>query len=131
MEQKIEYLYTLMGPDNNKLCAGRRKAFIVGFVAAVKSIFQIANNILLVPCFKYLMTYRFSQDHLELFFAQVRRRYSWNNNPNVLQFKAAMKSLLVKNSISASVKANCTGFDTENDVLFKLTWIKKNFSKLA
>lgn len=125
IEQKIEYLYTLVGPDNNKLCVGKRKTFILRFAAAVKSILQIAKHILIEPCFKYLMTYRFSQDHLELFFAQVRRRHGWNNNPNVLQFKAAMKSLLVKNSIRASLTANCTTFNAENDVQFKLTWAKK------
>jgi len=125
MEWKIEYLYTLMGPDSSKLCSCRRKAFIVGFAAAVKSIFEIAKTILIEPDFKYLMTYRFSQDHLELFFAQVRRRHSWSNNPNVLQFKAAMKSLLVKNSISPSITANCINFNSESDVQFKLTWAKK------
>lgn len=72
------------------------------------------------------MTYRFSQDHLELFFAQVRRRNSWNNNPNVLQFKSAMKQLLMKNSVSASTVANCLEFDNCNDIGFKLQWKKRN-----
>lgn len=117
-----------MEPNSDKLlCTGRRKVFIIGFAAAIKSIIQITKNILLELCFKYLMTYRFSQDHLELFFAQVQRRHGWNNNSNVQQFKAAMKNLLVKNSISASMNANCIGFDATNDVLFKLAWTKKIF----
>jgi len=114
-----------MEGNNTKLCAGRRKVFVIGFAIAVKSILQISKNLLLKPDFKYLMTYRFSQDHLELFFAQIRRRHSWNNNLNVLQFKAAMKSLLIKNSISASTKGNCIGFDLDNDIGFKLKWTKK------
>lgn len=66
------------------------------------------------------MTYRSSQDHLELFFAQIRRRNSWNNNPNVMQFTSAMKSLLVKNSISASINSNCVTFESESEIGFKL-----------
>lgn len=129
MEENIKYLYTLMDSKNNLLCTGQRKVFIVGLAAAVKSILEIAKNILLEDSFKYLLTYRFSQDHVELFFAQIRRRHGWNNNPNVFQFKYAMRHLLVKNSISASVKANCTEFQTENDIGFKLKWNKKNNSK--
>lgn len=77
IEKKIQYLYSLTEHNNNQLlCTGRRKVFIIGFAAAVKSIFQIAKIILQGDSFKYLLIYRFSQDHLELFFAQVRRRHS-------------------------------------------------------
>ncbi|RLU22643.1 hypothetical protein DMN91_004921 [Ooceraea biroi] len=61
----------------------------------------------------------------------VRRRHGWNNNPNVLQFKAAMKSLLVKNSITASATANCGTFDSDNDVQFKLRWAQKKMCKIG
>lgn len=125
IEQKIEYLYTLMELDNNKLCTSRGRVSIISFEAAVKLILQIARQILIEPYFKYLMTNRFSQDYLELFFAQVRRRHSWNNNPNVLQFKAVMKNLLIKNSISVSTTSNYASFDIENAVQFKLIWTKK------
>jgi len=45
----------------------------------------------------YILTYTFSQDHLELFFAQIRQRYESNNNPYVVQFKTALKQILFKN----------------------------------
>ncbi|GFN84890.1 THAP domain-containing protein 9 [Plakobranchus ocellatus] len=30
---------------------------------------------------KYLLPYKFSQDHLEIFFRKIRRRGEWNDNP--------------------------------------------------
>lgn len=44
------------GNNTNKLCAGRRKVFVIGFATAVKSILQISKNLLLESDFKYLMT---------------------------------------------------------------------------
>ena len=32
--------------------------------------------------FKYLLTYKFSQDHIELLFSCIRAKGGWNNNPN-------------------------------------------------
>ncbi|EZA50545.1 hypothetical protein X777_10896 [Ooceraea biroi] len=130
MEKHINYLYSLKVHNHLLLCISKRRTFIIGFAAAVKSILQIAKDILVESSMKYLMTYRFSQDHLELFFAQVRRRNSWNNNPNVMQFTSAIKSLLVKNSISTSANSNCVTFETENEIgLFQLRWAKNNYTK--
>lgn len=78
---------------------------------------------------KYLMTYRFSQNHLELFFAQIRRRNSWNNNPNGMQFISAIKSLLVKNSILASANSNCVNFEADKEIGFPCRWSKKKVTK--
>ena len=41
---------------------------------------------------KYLITYKFSQDYLELFFSAVRGMNGWNNNPTSSQFKAVAAS---------------------------------------
>ena len=55
-----------------------------GFVIDIESILQIARNLL--KCQSHVLTYKFSQDHLELFFAAVRRAgciqticYKWTN----------------------------------------------------
>ena len=48
----------------------RRKTFIIGSVSLAKSILSIAEELLFRsdnPC-KYLLTYKLSQDHLEMFF---------------------------------------------------------------
>lgn len=74
MERNINYLFSLTDETNVLLCTGGRKTFILGFATAIKSIFAMVQDILHDLPLKYLMTYRFSQDHLELFFAQIRRR---------------------------------------------------------
>ena len=58
--------------------------------------------------FEYLLTYRFSQDQLEMFFSKIRSRLGWNNNPNALQFKWALRALLQKNQVTAPETGNCT-----------------------
>ena len=45
--------------------------------------------------FKYLLTYKFSQDRLELLFSCIRSKGGWNNNPNVLQLKYAIRNMLL------------------------------------
>lgn len=61
-----------------------KKTFIHGFAIAVKSLFNIAKSIFTNDSlnFSYVLTYKFSQDHLELLFGQIRQRGGLNNNPN-------------------------------------------------
>ena len=40
---------------------------------------------------KYILTYKFSQDHLELFFGAIRSSGGFNINPTAQQFTAACK----------------------------------------
>ena len=56
---------------------------------------------------KYLLRYKFSQDHTELFFCAVRGRGRWNNNPTVRQFKVAYKRLLMHQNVKAVETGNC------------------------
>ena len=48
-----------------------------------------------------------------MLFSKIRSRLGWNNNPNALQFKWALRALLQKNQITASEKANCTVVEEE------------------
>ena len=58
------------------------------------------------PIIKYLLTYKFSQDHIELFFGAVRSCGGFNNNPTSQQFTAAYKRLLMRSSIQGGI-GNC------------------------
>ena len=49
--------------------------------------------------FKACLTYKLSQDHLELFFSAVRAAGGFNNNPTPQQFMAAYKRLLFRDTI--------------------------------
>ena len=85
------------------------KTFIMGFALSSKSILAVAEHLLSRKYnqFEYVLTYRFSQDQLEMFFSKVRSRLGWNNNPNALQFKWALRVQLQKNQVAASSSANC------------------------
>ena len=110
LNDTIDYLTKLQDNNGIKLVNGPRKTFIVGFALSSKSILAIARNLLTrnYNQFKYVLTYRFSQDQLEMFFSKIRSRFGWNNNPNALQFKWALRALLQKNQVSPSTNANCS-----------------------
>ena len=110
-----EYLLSLKASDSQLLAENRRKSFILGFVSAAKSIIAIAEDLLARESnqLKYLLTYKFSQNHIELLFSCIRSRGAFNNNPNALQFKTALRQILLRNSIMASNKANVICFEDQ------------------
>lgn len=59
----------------------------------------------------YILTYKFSQDHLEIFFSSIRAMGGFNNNPTATQFSAAYKKLLIHNEVKSSADANCLILD--------------------
>ena len=64
------YLLSLKDPDINRLSQHRQKTFIIGFAIFLKSNLSIADKLLFRsgnPC-RYLLTYKLSHDHLEMFF---------------------------------------------------------------
>eukprot|EP00064_Thunnus_orientalis_P015343 superscaffoldBa00002830_g15395 len=52
---------------------------------------------------RYTLTYKLSQNHLELFFSAIRAHGGYNNNPNVRQFQGAYKRLLVRHQPSTGI----------------------------
>ena len=82
---------SLRNPDMYPLSQNLRKTLIIGFFSLEKSIFSIAEELLFCSDnpYKYLVTYKLSQDHLEMFFSCVRARGGLDNNPNALQLKYA------------------------------------------
>ncbi|XP_035990433.1 uncharacterized protein LOC118562271 [Fundulus heteroclitus] len=55
---------------------------------------------------QYVLTYRFSQDHLELLFNSVRASGGWNNNPSASQFQSIFRRLMVRCGVSPSDTGN-------------------------
>ena len=115
LQHIISYLKELKDVDGTKLVNGPRKTFILGFAVSSNSILAIAKKLLNREYnkFEYVLTYRFSQDQIEMLFSKIRSRLGWNNNPNALQFKWVLRALLQKNQITASEKANCTVVEEE------------------
>jgi hypothetical protein len=56
-----------------------------------------------------------SRPHRVVFFySKIRSRGGFNNNPSVTQFTAAYRSLIVKNSVTPSLNANCVALDNDD-----------------
>lgn len=65
----------------------------VGFLASIEAIKGLFSELVdseNAPM-KYLLTYKLSQDHLELFFGAVRSANGSNNNPTAQQFIGSYK----------------------------------------
>ncbi|KAL1513577.1 hypothetical protein ABEB36_002972 [Hypothenemus hampei] len=127
MEEKINYLFCVRRKDGVLLHKTARRTFIIGFAVSIKSTVEIAKEILQQPHHKYLLTYFFSQDFLEIYFSKIRGRHGFNNNPNVIQFRSAVRQILLKNAISTSPNANCNAID--NDAIGSIFPIKWNYKK--
>jgi DNA transposase THAP9 len=59
----------------------------------------------------FILTYKFSQDYIEMLFSAIRAKGGFNNNPTVSQFEAAYKSIIVHSEIKSSSSANCMALD--------------------
>ena len=118
LTEAMSYIFELRDPTGLLMIESRRKTGFIGFLAAIQSITSLYTE--LVYCedrpLKYLLTYKFSQDHLELFFSAVRSSFGSNNNPTARQFTAAYKRLIVRNEI-AGVAGNCMAMDSTS-ILF-------------
>ncbi|KAI4802042.1 hypothetical protein KUCAC02_019901 [Chaenocephalus aceratus] len=100
----------MKGKDNKRvpLHATQKKTPICGFIACGRSVIGIYENLVeqpAAPC-RYLLTYKLSEDHLELFFSAIRARGGYNNNPNVRQFRGAYTRLLVRHQVKKGT-GNC------------------------
>ena len=69
----------------------QKKTPVCGFIDCCRSVMGVYEDLVeqpAAPC-RYLLTYKLSQDHLELFFSAIRSRGGHNNKPNVRQFCGA------------------------------------------
>ena len=104
LNKAYEYLTNLQTTEGVFLYHTKRKTCILGYnlmIKAVKLLFEELVEKDNAPL-KYIITYKFSQDYLELLFSAVRGLNGRNNNPTFSQFKAAYRRLL-------HIHDNCTG----------------------
>lgn len=99
----------ILGLSLNQLPIVRsaRKTGFLGFLICIESLKNMYK--LYVEDqkkLKYILTYKLSQDHLELFFGAIRSKGGYNNNPTARQFEAAFKRLLVHSEITAPKTGN-------------------------
>lgn len=135
LQKAEDYILKLTDVKGKKLTTGKRKTAWVGLICTMKSVRALSQHLLFRPerSFKYVLTYKLSQDHLEMLFSRVRRRGGWNNNPNCLQLKWSLRAILLKNGITPSKNANCIDITVEepNNMLFQKVPSKASLTSQA
>ena len=120
LNKAAEYLTNLQTTEGVFLYHTKRKTPILGYllmITNVKLLFEKLVEPDKAPL-KYILTYKFSQDYLELFFSAVRALNGRNNHPTFKQFKAAYRRLLNLHD-NTIVSGNCTPQD--NTVILSTT----------
>lgn len=112
LNETREYLCKLK-IDGCPILQHRRKTPCLGLIIDTFSFSQLALDLLQKGILKYFLTYKCSQDHLEMFFSCLRASGGHNDNPSALQVKYALRKLLFRNSVTPSVNANSFDADFE------------------
>ena len=112
VNQASNYIKGLRDEMGNLMYKTKRKTGFVGFILAIESVKSLFHELVgrTDAPMNYLLTYKFSQDHLELFFGAIRASGGFNNNPTAQQFTAAYKRLLMRSTIEGG-KGNCQKLD--------------------
>ena len=66
-----------------------------------------------------------------MLFSCFRSKGGWNNNPNCLQLKYALRKMLLRNAITASKNANCLTFETIPTSIIPFFHTKKHKAPLT
>lgn len=109
-EDLASFFESLEDEDGNVIVKTRKSTGFIGFIFCLRSFVSIAHELLKNDSVKYVLAYKFSQDHLELFFNAIRRACGWNNNPTSMQFMNIYKRMLMRTSAPPSNSGNCVNF---------------------
>ena len=128
-EESITYLITLKTKAGTPLITYRRKTFLVGFIIAALGIKQLRYDLRTREehPFKYVLTYKLSQDHRKLLFACIQGKSGFNNTPDVVQLNSSLRKILLRNSIIDSKQTKCLAFENNSaGSILSLKWNKRN-----
>ena len=126
-----QYLSSLCESDGTSIFDGKKSQGPLGFIVTATSVLQLADELLKEHNFQYFLTYKLSQDHLEVFFSKIRRRGGWNNNPNTEQFCAAYRAIIMNDSISVSSTGNSSNLDGTREIQVNLHSISQKASSTS
>lgn len=108
IDEIIIYLSELRFPDGQKVIYSNRKTGFLGIAICLNSLKDMYDDVVgKQNLLKYLPMYKFSQDHVELFFSAIRSHGGSNNNPTARQFQAAYKRLLIRCELRDNGVGNC------------------------
>lgn len=117
LSEFVEYLHALKLVDGTPLVETRKKTFIIGFHTAAVTIIQISKVLFQYSTVKFILSYKIGQDPTEILFGKIRSRGGWNNNPDTLAFKGALRTLLLHTEISGNPIANSIELEPTDDGL--------------
>ena len=102
LDEAFSYLSKLKNVIGKPITKTKQKCGFVGFMAAILSAKGLYHDLVAQPDsqLKFLLMYKCSQDHLELFFGGVRSKGGSNNNPTAQQFVGIYKRMLLRSSIA-------------------------------
>jgi len=80
-------------------------------ITCSKTIKNVYSELIETKLLKFLLTYKFNQEHLELLFGAIRSKRSFKFNPTVAQFEAAYKSIIINEKVKCPSTANALALD--------------------
>lgn len=112
-DESIKYMKNLkLTSDGKSILLTKSKMPFLGFTILLTNFRSFYNEYVSSNILPYVLTFRFSQDHLELLFASIRQMFGCNDNPSAKQSESAWRRLLGQHQITASDAANCANNDT-------------------
>lgn len=106
-----KYISELKENTDTKITASNRKTGFIGFQICIRSVLSLYEKLVAKKSLIYLATYKLNQDHVELFFSQIRQMGGFNNNPSSSQFQSAYKKLLIHCELHEDSNGNCIKFE--------------------
>ncbi len=120
----LDYLSKLTDMSGKKLINSPRKTAFIGLIINIHSFRFLFENLIKTKQMRFLLTYKASQDHVELFFCALRSRLGANNNPSSREFKYTYKRLLLHHQIKGD-RGNSIAQDDTSILHFKQEKQKK------
>ncbi|CAH1962161.1 unnamed protein product [Acanthoscelides obtectus] len=112
LEEAKDYLKSLKLGDT-RVILSRRKLGFLGFIISINSLKGLYEyRVKETKELKYLLTYKLSQDHLEIFCSCIRSKGGYSNNPTSKQFQNILKKLLPHTEISGNEASNVVALDS-------------------
>ena len=105
----MSYLMSLTSSSGRSIRSTRRWLSVVGIAVTSLSLIQLLPGLLEKQ--RFVLAYKFSQDHLELLFGCVRRLGGSNNSPTALQFAKIWRQLIRRAGVKAALNGNVRALD--------------------
>lgn len=111
-------MLTTISTENEQLIIeSRSRTGFIGFIFCLESLIALGEDLLRSQDdpYSYVLSYKFSQDRLELFFNAIRGALGWNNNPSARQFQFIYRRFLAHAGVISDSRGNCLDFSSETD----------------